>query len=142
MAGLLRGLGQVIDPATAVAIDEVHHQDKLDAPSGTALFLARQLRTPAGGSTGTDPRRIAEEFPGIAFTSRREGEVVGDHVVSLQLRDETLTLAHHAQNRTLFARGALEAGQWLSAQKPGRYSPSDWIATVAGFGLSGSNGQA
>jgi 4-hydroxy-tetrahydrodipicolinate reductase len=131
MAGLLRDLGRVIDRDTAVTIVEVHQAGKQDAPSGTALFLARHLSPPADGAAGTDPGRTAEDFPGMAFVSSRQGDVVGDHSVSLRMRDEVLTLSHHAADRRLFARGALEAAQWLAGQPPGRYSAADWIRSVA-----------
>lgn len=131
MAGLLHDLGRVIDEKTPVVIEETHHAGKKDAPSGTALFLARHLRAPADGGPGTDPGRVAHDFPGIEFVSRREGEVVGDHSVFFEMRDETLKLSHHAADRCLFARGALEAGQWLVGQRPGRYSAADWIRSVA-----------
>lgn len=131
MAGLLHDIGKVVDAAAPVRIEETHHAGKKDAPSGTALFLARHLRPPAGEGAGTNPNRIAQEFPAVEFVSRREGEVVGDHAVTISLRDETLTLAHHAEDRRLFARGALEAGQWLAMQPPGRYSAADWIRSVA-----------
>lgn len=131
MAGLLHDLGRVIDRDTAVTIEEVHHAGKQDAPSGTALFLARHLSPPAEGVSGTDPGRTAEDFPGMEFVSRREGDVVGDHSVSLRMRDEVLTLSHHAADRRLFARGALEAAQWLAGQPPGRYSAADWIRSMA-----------
>lgn len=131
MAGLLHELGKVIDRDTDAVIEETHHAGKKDAPSGTALFLARHIQPPAGGGEGTDPARIAKDFPNIDFRFRREGEVVGDHSVSFRMRDETLTLSHHAEDRRLFARGALEAGRWLARQAPGRYSAADWIRSMA-----------
>ena len=102
-----------------VTIEEVHHAGKKDAPSGTALMLAQRLRQP-GGAHG--------ELSGVEFVSRREGEVVGDHSIRLNWGDETLTLSHRANDRRLFARGALEAGQWLVRQQPGRYTAADWVS--------------
>jgi 4-hydroxy-tetrahydrodipicolinate reductase len=126
MAEMLRGLGESIGPAAPVRIEDVHHEGKKDAPSGTALYLARALRKPSGGA-GHDPKHIADDFPGIEFHSRREGAVVGDHLVSIHLLGESLTLAHHAEDRRLFARGAYDAGQWLIGQPPGKYTATDWI---------------
>lgn len=131
MAGLLHELGKLIDRGTNIVIEETHHAGKKDAPSGTALFLARHLVPPAGGVETRDPGRTESDFPNVDFRSRREGEVVGDHSVSLEMRDETLTLSHHAKDRRLFARGALEAGCWLVGQAPGRYSAADWIRSMA-----------
>lgn len=127
LAEMLQDLGKVIDSSAGITVEETHHTGKKDAPSGTALMLARQLREPAGGAPGTDPSRIAEDFPGIRFESFREGEVVGDHSVTIDLGEETLTLSHHAVDRALFARGALNAARWLVKQPPGRYTAADWI---------------
>lgn len=131
LANLLSEVGGVIDRDTAVVIEDSHRAGKKDAPSGTALCLARHLRPPSSGGKGSDPGRIAADFPEIEFRFRREGEVVGDHSVTLKMRDETLTLSHHAEDRRLFARGALEAGRWLVGQPPGRYSAADWIRGMA-----------
>lgn len=133
LAGMMQGLDQLLDPARPVTVCETHHRGKKDAPSGTALMLARQLRAPANGAPGTDPKRIEQDFPGFRFESIREGDVVGDHSVTLDLGDETLTLAHHAKDRGLFARGALNAARWLVKQPPGRYTAADWIRDVHTF---------
>lgn len=134
LAGLLQVAGQALAPAMRITIEDVHHEGKKDAPSGTALFLARQIHPPRNGLGGSDPARIAEDFPGIEFKSRREGSVIGDHRVTFTLRDETLTMAHHAADRRLFARGALEAGRWLTRQPAGRYTAADWIRGAAAGG--------
>jgi 4-hydroxy-tetrahydrodipicolinate reductase len=135
MTGMLNDLAKFIDQSAKISISEAHHEGKRDAPSGTALFLARHLRPPAGAETGADPRRIGQAFPQIGFESRREGNIVGDHSVTIDLGDETLTLAHHARDRRLFARGALDAGLWLAGQPAGRYSAVDWIRSVTGAGF-------
>ncbi|MEJ2534752.1 MAG: dihydrodipicolinate reductase C-terminal domain-containing protein [Gammaproteobacteria bacterium] len=96
--------------AGAAAITDVHHRHKKDAPSGTALALRDAL--------GARPCEIE---------SRREGEVVGDHAVRFDLEGERLTLAHHAGDRAIFARGALQAARWLLDQPPGRYTSRDWL---------------
>jgi 4-hydroxy-tetrahydrodipicolinate reductase len=89
---------------------DVHHVHKKDAPSGTALALARALA----------PMKVEIE-------SRREGEVVGDHTLTLNLPGETLVLAHHAEDRRVFALGAVQAAEWLLRQPPGSYGAQDWI---------------
>lgn len=131
VAGMLADLGRVIGEDASVTIEETHHAGKKDAPSGTALLLARALRPPRAGG-GTDPGRIGEDFPSVEFVSHRQGQVVGDHSVTLVLPGETLTLSHHAEDRHLFARGALDAARWLVKQPPGRYSAADWIRGAAG----------
>lgn len=107
---LLRDAVRMLPDTESVSIRDVHHVHKLDAPSGTALALADA---------------VAPHAPDIE--SRREGEVVGDHAVTLQLPGESLTLAHHVSDRDIFARGALAAGRWLLGQAPGRYTARDWI---------------
>ena len=109
----------VAQAATALGVDasihisETHHKHKLDAPSGTALALA------AAAMEGRS------EAP--AFTSLREGEVIGEHTVSFALADEVIEITHKALDRDVFAKGALKAGEWLVKQKPGYYSTSDWL---------------
>ena len=128
LASLLDEVAGRIDGETKVTISEVHHAGKKDAPSGTALELARHIRPLPGGA---DHRRRPENFTDIVFESRREGEVAGDHSVLVEMPDESFTFSHHAENRRLFARGAIEAGLWLARQAPGRYSAADWIRNSA-----------
>lgn len=108
---LLRAAVRMLPEVSATHITDVHHVHKKDAPSGTALALASAL---------------APHQPEI--DSRREGEVVGDHRVLLELPGETLALEHHAIDRAIFARGALLAGRWLAGRPAGRYTALDWIA--------------
>lgn len=107
---------RMIPTLRSVTITDVHHAGKKDAPSGTALALAKAL----------EPHRADIE-------SRREGAVVGDHAVRLELPGERLTLEHHAIDRSIFARGALQAGLWLLGRAPGRYDALDWIGGERGF---------
>ena len=126
LAGLLRQAAPLVGSETGIVIEETHHAGKKDAPSGTALHLAKQF---------SDDNEIS-------FVSHREGDVVGVHEVRLSFQDESLTFRHRAGQRRLFARGALQAGQWLVTQKPGRYSASDWISSVIEERDRGANGQA
>jgi 4-hydroxy-tetrahydrodipicolinate reductase len=98
LARILRGRSEF-----GVSIHEAHHKGKLDAPSGTALLLQRQLW---------------EEEPGRRFpiTSVREGDAAGVHAVSYTAPHETITLTHVTRSREVFAAGALAAVEWL----PGR----------------------
>jgi 4-hydroxy-tetrahydrodipicolinate reductase len=104
-------------PTWNVALSETHHVHKKDAPSGTALTLARASR-PAGG-----------ELPPIE--SIREGEVVGDHRVRFAGTAETIELSHSAANRDVFALGALEAAAMLSGRGPGNYRLGDLLFTAS-----------
>jgi 4-hydroxy-tetrahydrodipicolinate reductase len=110
-------LGLIADAAKALpdfdlAIADVHHIHKKDSPSGTALMLHKAL---ADARPGAD----------IPIESRREGEVVGLHTVTLQGAEERLTICHEAQDRTLFARGALVAAKWAVGKPAGLYTMRD-----------------
>lgn len=111
LAELARRLG----PAYEARLVETHHTAKRDAPSGTALALARTLRA---AGTAIDDR---------AIVSKREGDVVGEHVVEFVGPSEVVTVAHRALSRDVFALGALRLARWLSAQPPGMYAPADAI---------------
>ena len=109
---LIRRAGTAL-PSWRAEITETHHMDKKDAPSGTALTLAR-AHTEASGSAPT-------------IASIREGEVVGDHRIRLQGLGEWLELRHHAEDRDNFARGALEAAARLHGRPEGAYSLADLV---------------
>jgi 4-hydroxy-tetrahydrodipicolinate reductase len=98
-----------------VAISEVHHVHKVDAPSGTALKLGETIAA-ARGETGT---------ASIRFSSERRGEVPGDHEVMMRSATETLTFAHSVTTREVFAAGAVRAAAWVAGQSPGRSGMSD-----------------
>ena len=87
-------------PEFSASIEEEHHQSKLDAPSGTALLLQRQLRAEDHGRN-------------IPISSIRQGNAVGTHTLTYQSAHETVTLRHAAQSREVFATGALSAAEWL-----------------------------
>jgi len=98
-----------------IAISETHHSHKQDAPSGTALRLARiVMEVRRGGAP--------------AIVSQRLGDVVGDHTVTLAGPCERLELTHRAQSRDVFARGALRAALWVAGKKPGLYDMPDLLA--------------
>lgn len=114
-----------------IEILEMHHRDKIDAPSGTALLLGVAAASGRGialadnsecGRAGmTGPRS-----PGaIGFASLRGGTVAGDHSVILAGDEERITLSHSAENRIVFARGAVKAAAWLIGKAPGRYTMDD-----------------
>jgi 4-hydroxy-tetrahydrodipicolinate reductase len=117
LAELAARAAAVLDPGTPVTIEDIHHQWKKDAPSGTALMLGAAIAAERGGDDGA-----------IAYRSRREGEVIGEHTVSFRLAGERFDLAHRAADRGIFARGALDAALWLMRQAPGFYSARDWLA--------------
>lgn len=111
---VLREVAGVLPAEFAVAVSEVHHVHKKDAPSGTALKLAETL----AGARGLAPQDIA-------IASARRGEVPGDHEVSFSSGSERLTLSHSVTSRSVFAEGAIAAARWAVLQPPGRYSMRD-----------------
>jgi 4-hydroxy-tetrahydrodipicolinate reductase len=114
-----------------IEIIERHHNQKKDAPSGTALMLGQAAAAGAGldlnksqmdGRTGMPGARTKEE---IGFHAVRGGDIVGDHTVLLAGTGEMIELSHRATSRETFAVGALNAAVWVVQQKPGLYSMKD-----------------
>jgi len=114
-----------------VEILEMHHNQKIDSPSGTALLLGSAVakgrdidleKNARLQRIGKDAKRIKGE---IGFSSLRGGDVVGDHTVIFAGDGERLELTHKASNRDIFAQGAIRAAIWASAQNPGFYSMRD-----------------
>jgi 4-hydroxy-tetrahydrodipicolinate reductase len=114
-----------------VEILEAHHRQKVDAPSGTALFLGEAAARARGadldevgvfGREGLTGERSDEE---IGFQVIRGGDIVGEHTVYLCGAGERVELTHRANDRGIFARGALRAAGWLAGRGPGWYSMTD-----------------
>jgi 4-hydroxy-tetrahydrodipicolinate reductase len=111
-----------------IEIVEMHHRMKVDAPSGTAMLLGeaaakgRHIDLATSSERGRDGMTGARKEGAIGFASLRGGTVAGDHSVILAGNEESITLSHRAENRMIFARGAVKAALWLSTQKPGRYT--------------------
>lgn len=122
---------RALDQGYDAEIFEAHHRNKVDAPSGTALGLGRAVAQGRGttldqaavyarqGTTG--PRASGT----IGFSVLRGGDIVGDHRVVFAGPGEQIELAHHAQDRSGFARGALAAARWVVGRPPGLYSMLD-----------------
>lgn len=110
-----------------VEIVETHHRHKVDAPSGTALLLGEAAAAGRGISLAENSARGRDGITGarttgsIGFASLRGGEIAGDHTVHFLSDNEHLSLRHHAENRLIFAKGAVRAAQWLIGKRPGRY---------------------
>jgi 4-hydroxy-tetrahydrodipicolinate reductase len=111
-----------------IEIVEMHHRMKVDAPSGTAMLLGeaaakgRHIDLAQLSERGRDGITGARKEGAIGFASLRGGTVAGDHSVILAGNEESITLSHRAENRAIFARGAIRAALWLSEQKAGRYT--------------------
>lgn len=112
-----------------IEILDIHHAAKTDAPSGTALLLGRAAsrgrRTPAPHAA--IDRSGVRDGGSIGYASLRGGTVAGDHDVIFAGPSERLILSHRAENRAIFARGALAAARWLIGRPPGRYAMADML---------------
>ena len=113
-----------------IEITEMHHRHKVDAPSGTALLLGEAAAKGRGidlaekCERGRDGITGARKPGSIGFASLRGGSVAGDHNVIFASEGESITLSHRAEDRAIFARGALKAAAWLKTQGKGRYDMS------------------
>ena len=101
---------------------ETHHNQKVDAPSGTANTILETVQEqrdvePVYGREGHAPREEDE----IGVFARRAGDVRGEHELVLAGNDEVVSLSHRAEDRAVFAAGALDAAAWLAGKSPGRY---------------------
>ncbi|MCK5750052.1 MAG: 4-hydroxy-tetrahydrodipicolinate reductase [Oricola sp.] len=114
-----------------IEVLEMHHRHKVDAPSGTALLLGAAAAKGRGIDLDKNSVRVrdghtgARETGSIGFATLRGGSVVGDHSVILAGPGERVTLSHHAEDRMIFARGAVKAALWARGRKPGLYSMHD-----------------
>ena len=110
-----------------IEIVEMHHRHKVDAPSGTAKLLGeaaargRGIDLASHSESGRDGITGARARGAIGFAALRGGSVAGDHTVILASDEERIELTHRAENRMIFARGAVKAAGWLVGQKAGRY---------------------
>ena len=131
LAALVKRVAATLDADFDVEILEMHHNKKVDAPSGTALLLGRAAAD--GRAVALDERSVrardghtgARRAGDIGFATLRGGSVVGDHTVIFAGQAERIELAHKAEDRMIFARGALKAALWARDQKPGLYSMTD-----------------
>ena len=112
-------------------IVEKHHNQKVDAPSGTALALADSMNQAMDGqyayTCDRSTRREKRNPKEIGISSVRGGSIVGEHDVIFAGRDEVLTLSHTAYSKAIFAKGALEAAKFLAGKAPGMYSMTDVV---------------
>lgn len=122
-------------PGFDIEILEMHHNKKVDAPSGTALMLGEAAARGRNLDLKTHSVRVRDGHTGpreegsIGFATLRGGNVIGEHRVILAGPSERIELNHIADNRTLFAEGAVRAALWARDQRPGLYSMAD----VLGF---------
>lgn len=131
LAGLVRRAARALGPEFDIEILEMHHRAKVDAPSGTALLLGEAAAAGRNVALADASVRVRDGHTGprvegtIGFATLRGGSVVGDHEVIFAGPAERITLAHHAEDRSLFAAGAVRAALWGRGRAPGRYDMDD-----------------
>ena len=131
LAALTKRVAKTLDASFDIEVLEMHHNQKIDAPSGTALMLGRAAAEGRGIDLDKSAVRSRDGHTGarrsgdIGFATLRGGNVVGEHTVMFVGPAERIELVHKAQDRMLFANGALHAALWARKQKPGLYSMMD-----------------
>ena len=131
LAGLVKRVAATLGEDFDIEVLEMHHRMKVDAPSGTALLLGQAAAQ--GRKINLDDRsqRVRDGHTGartpgdIGFATLRGGTVVGDHTVIFAGPSERLELSHKAEDRGIFARGAVRAALWGKGRKPGHYAMAD-----------------
>jgi 4-hydroxy-tetrahydrodipicolinate reductase len=131
LAALVKRVAQSLDNGFDIEILEMHHKAKIDAPSGTAFLLGeaaaegRKITLNQHSARGRDGHTSARKAGDIGFASLRGGTVTGDHSVIFAGPYERIELSHRAEDRMIFAHGALKAAMWAHGKKPGLYSMAD-----------------
>ncbi len=131
LAALVKRVAQSLDQDFDIEILEMHHRAKIDAPSGTALMLGKAAAAGRGvalgqhSARGRDGQTGARRRGDIGFASLRGGSVTGDHSVIFAGAMERIELTHRAEDRSMFAQGAIKAALWARGKKPGLYSMTD-----------------
>jgi 4-hydroxy-tetrahydrodipicolinate reductase len=131
LAALVRNAAKALDADFDIEVLEMHHRQKVDAPSGTALLLGKAAAEGRGIDLDDHSVRARDGITGarkrgdIGFATLRGGSVIGEHSVIFAGNGETIELTHKASDRALFARGALKAALWGRDKKPGLYSMAD-----------------
>ena len=114
-----------------IEIVEKHHNQKLDAPSGTALALADSINEASDGAYhyvyDRSQERKKRDSREIGISAVRGGTIVGDHDVIFAGTDEVITFEHRAYSRAVFGKGAIQAAKFLAGKPAGRYDMSDVI---------------
>ncbi|MGJ8622864.1 MAG: 4-hydroxy-tetrahydrodipicolinate reductase [Yoonia sp.] len=128
---LTKKVAAALDEDFDIEVIEAHHNQKVDAPSGTALMLGEAAAEGRGVSldavrdSGRDGITGARKKGGIGFSAIRGGDIVGEHDVLFAAAGERIVLRHLATDRAIFARGALKAALWGQDRAPGEYDMVD-----------------
>jgi 4-hydroxy-tetrahydrodipicolinate reductase len=135
LAALVRRAAKAL-PDFDIEIVEMHHRRKVDAPSGTALLLGQAAAESRGVSLSNNSVRARDGHTGarpdgaIGFASLRGGTVIGEHQVILAGPSERVVLSHVAEDRSIFAHGAVTAAKWGQGKKPGLYAMADVLGLL------------
>lgn len=133
--GLVRTAASVLGPEWDAEVVETHHRAKRDAPSGTALMIARAIAAGHGSDYDAVKRHSRDGDIGprprgeIGVSAVRGGDVIGEHTATFFGAAERIEIGHRATSRSIFAAGALRAAAWVVGKSPGRYDMLD----VLGF---------
>ena len=134
LSDLVRRATRILGADYDIEIIERHHNQKLDAPSGTAMSLAQdvQAELPFSAELVYDRHERREKRPKneIGMHALRGGTIVGEHEVVFAGTNEVLSIHHSAQSREVFAAGALHAAKYLAGRAPGMYNMRDLVASV------------
>lgn len=128
---LTKKVAAALDDDYDIEVIEAHHNQKVDAPSGTALMLGEAAAEGRGvtledvSDRGRDGITGARERGHIGFAAIRGGDIIGEHDVLFAATGERITLRHVASDRSVFARGALKAALWARGRAPGEYDMLD-----------------
>ena len=128
LAHLVREASAKLGQGWDIEILEMHHRAKVDAPSGTAKLLGEAAAEARGVSlsdtmdSGRHGQTGARREGAIGFATLRGGTVAGEHSVIFAGNEERITLSHTAEDRMIFARGAVRGAEWLIGKAPGRYT--------------------
>jgi 4-hydroxy-tetrahydrodipicolinate reductase len=131
LAGLVKQAAAALGPDFDVEIVEMHHNRKVDAPSGTALMLGeaaaagRSVDLAGHSVSGRDGVTGPRERGSIGFAALRGGTVVGEHTVIFAGDAERIELTHRAESRAIFANGAVRAARWAADRQAGFYTMAD-----------------
>ena len=131
LAKITEMVAAALDDDFDIEVIEAHHNQKVDAPSGTALMLGQAAADGRGielnqhSDSGRDGITGARKKGDIGFSAIRGGDIVGEHDVLFAGEGERIVLRHVATDRRLFAKGALKAALWGQSQKPGEYNMND-----------------
>jgi 4-hydroxy-tetrahydrodipicolinate reductase len=137
LAALVKQVAKSLDEDFDIEIVEMHHRQKIDAPSGTAYLLGKAAAAGRGVDLAKNSVRSRDGHTGargrgdIGFATLRGGTATGDHTVIFAGPYERVELAHKSEDRMIFARGALKAALWAQGKKPGFYTMADVLGIGA-----------